>query len=311
MERRLEKGFQIGFVEGILNEVIQGNKETQDVFGKIARAIHHHASSRSKKKDWNTMVRRSTTVRDPIGNSREADLRQSRQSMKQHIAANHRAALLSMDAEKLVEYNPKLSAVTPATRVAYAKFKVANLTRKLNDTNNEADENVTENSKDTSVSDGMFETKEGYECHPEKQTDMMKPASSASPRKKSGASCVGASASCSSEIPDELPPRELSSCTETKPEETADSSVNDETPSQILSTSSSSVTQDFRTRTPIQEEDDEGNTEDTQEAGAKNNKNINRQTSEPRATETVSLKKPPMKSGGKSKLSGEVLTGWL
>jgi len=29
-----------------------------------------------------------------------------------------------LDPERLVEYNPKLSEVTPATRVAYAKFKM-------------------------------------------------------------------------------------------------------------------------------------------------------------------------------------------
>lgn len=33
----------------------------------------------------------------------------------------------SMDPEKLVEYNPKLSTVTPAARVAYAKFKIAKI----------------------------------------------------------------------------------------------------------------------------------------------------------------------------------------
>lgn len=32
-----------------------------------------------------------------------------------------------MDPEKLVEYNPKLSSVTPAARVAYAKFKIAKI----------------------------------------------------------------------------------------------------------------------------------------------------------------------------------------
>ena len=38
-----------------------------------------------------------------------------------------------MDPEKLVEYNPKLSSVTPATRVAYAKFKFAKIKQEFAD----------------------------------------------------------------------------------------------------------------------------------------------------------------------------------
>jgi transient receptor potential cation channel subfamily C len=314
MERRLQKGFQIGFVERILTEVIGDNKEPRDVFSKIAKAIHHRGSSQSKKKDWNAMVRRNTTVRDPIGSSSVADLQQSRQSVKQHIVRNNVTALLPMDAEKLVEYNPKLSKVSPATRVAYAKFKAANLKQKPDNRNNKADENITENSNNTLVSDDMSETKESYDSHPENktsQTDTTKPASNVMSRKKSEPSCVRASASCSSAVHDELPPGDLSSCTETKPDKT-NSPVNDETSmSPTLNTSFSSVRRDFRTRTPIQEEDEENNTEDSKEAEAKSNMDINRETSEPSTTETMSLQKSPMKTGGKSKLSGDVITGWL
>lgn len=315
MERRLQKGFQIGFVERILTEVIEDNKAPRDVFSKIAQAIHHRASSQSKKKDWNAMVRRNTTVRDPIGSSSVADLQHSRQSMKQHIVRNNTTALLSMDAEKLLEYNPKLSEVTPATRVAYAKFKAANLTKKPDDTNNKAEENIIENSNNTSVSADMSETKESYDCHPENkisQTDMTKPASNTMPRKMSGPSCIGVSASCSSAVHDELPPGDLSSCTETKPDKTANSSVNDETSTfRTVNTSSSSVRKDFRTRTPIQEEDEEKNTEYSKEAEDKSDMDINRETLEPSTTETMSLQKSSMRTGGKSKLSGEVITGWL
>ncbi|PNF21582.1 hypothetical protein B7P43_G12722 [Cryptotermes secundus] len=309
MERRLQKGFQIGFVERILTEVIEDNKEPRDVFSKIAQAIHHHGSSQSKKKDWNAMVRRNTIVRDPIGSSSVADLQKSRQSMKQQIVRNNMTALLSMDAEKLVEYNPKLSEVTPATRVAYAKFKAANLAHKRDDIDNIAEENVIENSNNLSVSDEMSQTKESYDCHPENkisQTDMIKPASIAGP------SCIDVSASCSTAVHDELPPGDLSTCTETKPDETANSSVHDEASTiPTFNTSFSSVRKDFRTTTPIQEEDEEKNAEYSEEAEANCDMDINRGTLEPNTTETMSLQKPPMKTGGKSKLSGEVITGWL
>lgn len=39
MERRILKDFQIGIVEGIVNEVVQGSKEVKDVFSSIAKAI--------------------------------------------------------------------------------------------------------------------------------------------------------------------------------------------------------------------------------------------------------------------------------
>jgi transient receptor potential cation channel subfamily C len=298
MERRLQKGFQIGFVERILTEAMEGNKEPRDVFSKIAQAIHNRSSSQSKKKDWNAMVRRNTIVRDPIGSSSEADLQRSRQSLRQHIVTN-RTALLSMDAEKLVEYNPKLSALTPATRVAYAKFKVANLTQKAH----KADENVIEKSNDASISDAMCETNGSYDCQPENktsQTDTTKPPSSVVPRETSGPSCVGAAAA-----PVELPPQELSAHADTKPENTATASVTD------VHTSPSSVREDFRTRTPIQEVEEEKHAEDSKETEDKRGEKINTETLEPSSTETVPLKKAPMKTGGKSKVSGETLTGWL
>jgi transient receptor potential cation channel subfamily C len=304
MERRLQKGFQIGFVERILTEAMEGNKEPRDVFTKIAQAIHHRSSSQTKKKDWNAMVRRNTMVKDPIGSSSEADLQRSRQSVRQHIVANNRTALLSMDAEKLVEYNPKLSAFTPATRVAYAKFKVANLTQKAL----KADENVIENSNNASISDATCETKESYDCHPENktsQTDMTTPASSAKPSKESAPSCVSVSTPCPSAAPVELPPRELSTCTDTKPENTAAASVTD------IHTSPSSVREDFRTTTPIQKVEEEKHTEDSKETEDKSNKEINTETLKPSSTKTASLKKAPTKTGGKSKISGETITGWL
>lgn len=47
MERRILKDFQIGIVEGIVNDVVQGTKEAKDVFSSIAKAI----GKKSVKKD--------------------------------------------------------------------------------------------------------------------------------------------------------------------------------------------------------------------------------------------------------------------
>jgi transient receptor potential cation channel subfamily C len=317
MERRLQKGFQIGFVEGIVTEVIGANKEPRNVFSKIAQAIGHRASSQSKKKDWNAMVHRNTIVRDPIGSSREADFRQSCQSMKQHTIANHTTALLSMDAEKLVEYNPKLSLVTPATRVAYAKFKVAKLRQEFNEINNKADENAIENDGDTSITDDAFQIKNNCNCHPKNetsQTDATKSTSIVRPRKKSESPCVGVPALHSSTVNDQLPPQARSALTEIKPEKTANSPVNDEISTyQGLNTSFSSVKKDFRTRTPIQEKDEEDSLWQTQkEEEAESSKEIKEETLKPiKTTQTMIPMESPMKPSGKSKLTGEIITGWM
>uniref|UniRef100_A0A8D8UUQ2 Transient receptor potential protein n=1 Tax=Cacopsylla melanoneura TaxID=428564 RepID=A0A8D8UUQ2_9HEMI len=126
MERRLLKDFQIGMVEGIVNDALTSDKGgTKDVFSKIAKAIGRKATGTgSKKKDWNAIARQKSERRDPIGSSSEAHIRRSRQSLRRHIIENQGSALTSMDPEKLIEYNPKLSEMPPSARVAYAKFKM-------------------------------------------------------------------------------------------------------------------------------------------------------------------------------------------
>uniref|UniRef100_A0A182LT00 Transient receptor ion channel domain-containing protein n=1 Tax=Anopheles culicifacies TaxID=139723 RepID=A0A182LT00_9DIPT len=123
MERRILKDFQIGFVEGILQDTFSTPSEKPaDVFSTIAKAIGNKSSTKKKKpEDWNALVRRSTVARDPIGNSTEAIMRRSRQSLRKQILDNSEKGL-EMDTDHLVEYNPKLSEVTPVTRVAYVKF---------------------------------------------------------------------------------------------------------------------------------------------------------------------------------------------
>ncbi|CAG9782512.1 unnamed protein product [Diatraea saccharalis] len=123
MERRILKDFQIGIVEGIIKDVISKESKPKDVFSQIAKAIVRRGSTDrtdSKKRDWNALVRTNTIRRDPIGRTAEAEIRRSRQSLRAHILDNVQAR--TIDPQKLLEYNPKLSEVTPTTRVAYAKF---------------------------------------------------------------------------------------------------------------------------------------------------------------------------------------------
>lgn len=123
MERRLQKDFQIGIVEGIVAAAIQNEKEPKDVFSQIARAIGKRGSgSGSKKKDWNAVVRQNTLARDPIGSRSEANIRQTRRSLRRHQMNQANSDLASLDPNRLVDYNPNLSVVSPTTRIAYAKF---------------------------------------------------------------------------------------------------------------------------------------------------------------------------------------------
>ncbi|XP_023318288.1 transient receptor potential protein [Trichogramma pretiosum] len=123
MERRLQKDFQIGMVEGIVNQVIQASdKPGKDVFSQIAKAIGRKQSGGSKKKDWNAMVRQSTIAADPIGSSGEATDKQHRRSLRRHLQHQGDSVLESLDPQRLLEYNPNLSEVTATTRIAYAKF---------------------------------------------------------------------------------------------------------------------------------------------------------------------------------------------
>lgn len=121
MERRLQKDFQIGMVEGIIQAVIQSEKEPKDVFSQIAKVIGRKGSS-SNKKDWNAVVRQSSIAMDPIGSTNEAVQRQTRRSLRRHLQHQPDSDLASMDPKRLLDYNPNLSEVTPVTRIAYAKF---------------------------------------------------------------------------------------------------------------------------------------------------------------------------------------------
>lgn len=123
MERRLQKDFQIGIVEGIVQSVIQSEKEPKDVFTQIAKAIGHR-SSNAEKKDWNAIVRQNTIPRNPIGSTNEAIQRQTRRSLRRKEQQSI-SDLESMDPNRLLDYNPNLSEFTATTRIAYAKFMMS------------------------------------------------------------------------------------------------------------------------------------------------------------------------------------------
>uniref|UniRef100_A0A146KZM0 Transient receptor potential protein n=6 Tax=Lygus hesperus TaxID=30085 RepID=A0A146KZM0_LYGHE len=127
MERRLLKDFQIGLVEGMVTDAMKST-EPKNIFSKIAKVVGRKNTGKSgSKKDWNEMVRKGTLARDPIGSTSEARLKASRQSARRHILEHQKTPMASMDPEKLVDYNPKLSQVSPATRVAYARFKISKI----------------------------------------------------------------------------------------------------------------------------------------------------------------------------------------
>ncbi|XP_059479405.1 transient receptor potential protein-like [Neocloeon triangulifer] len=130
-ERRLLKDFQIGFVEGVINEALTVEKAPKDIFGKIAKAIgkrggtQKSTSSSKKDKDWNSKVRQSMMRRNPIGSTAELkDRFNSKQSLRRYILEHGSETMHQMDVGRLAELNPILETVSPATRVAYAKFKM-------------------------------------------------------------------------------------------------------------------------------------------------------------------------------------------
>jgi hypothetical protein len=124
MERRILKDFQIGFVEGVVNEALSSDKGSKDVFTKIANAIGKRKTI-TEKKDWNAEAKRRNSQRELIGTTSElTHRRQSQQSLRRYIIENQSTAMQTLDPNKLIEYNPRLRDVSPATRVAYTKFKM-------------------------------------------------------------------------------------------------------------------------------------------------------------------------------------------
>lgn len=88
MERRLLKDFHIGIVEGLVQEMTQNN-EPKNIFGQLAKVIGRRTTTRSKKKDWNALVRKSSLIIDPIGSAQGMENTiAKRQSLRKHILTN-------------------------------------------------------------------------------------------------------------------------------------------------------------------------------------------------------------------------------
>lgn len=121
IERKLRKGFNIELVEGIFNEVLTETKKPKNIFGNLAKAF-----GKRGKTDWNAKVfQASIKIKDQIGSS-QTSLNRSQASLKRRVGENE-ALLNSMHPDKIAEYNPNLEDYTPQTRIAYAKFKVNTL----------------------------------------------------------------------------------------------------------------------------------------------------------------------------------------
>lgn len=353
MERRLLKDFQIGMVEGIVKDAISSEKEPKDVFSKIARAIGRRTSRESQKKDWNAMVRRSTIARDPIGSTSEAAVRRSRQSLRRYILENQGEALTSMDPERLLEYNPKLSLVSPAARVAYAKFKMSKIKQEYDSKEASGDPDGVSQPGDA-AKDTPKATPKGTTSQPTSQPGS-KASSIVRPRPKSSlpqpSSVVGSlkkdspkpesvtvdiepppASAATTPAPSPVPSTSKASSDSTTPAAapspapaaaaapatpaaaaTASDATSAGNTSAAASTpaapekdtlgKASSVKQDFRARTPIPEEDEDSKSRPQTPAVPKD--------SDKKDDEPPTRPIGPTKPGGRSKISGQVLTGWL
>ncbi|KAG8312008.1 hypothetical protein J6590_031471 [Homalodisca vitripennis] len=327
MERRLMKDFQIGLVEGIINEAIQSEKGPKDVFSKIAQAIGRRAGSNKSKKDWNAMVRQSTMSRDPIGSTADAAARQSRQSLRRHIIENQG----TMDPDRLVQYNPKLSAVTPATRVAYAKFKISKIKQEFDEREaNGSSEKGSIKGDDEVFQDGPATVKEVSET---KQDSIVRPRPrpslpSLASLKSSGSASNEASTPAPASVPKTQPTTSVTPATEAPvkkefrpktpiPEDPREDMTSPE-PSTPKSTASTQPESKPSTPRPPSRASTDSKTNDKKE----DNKGVNKEEKkEVKKTDTLkpstSRSSPPRRSpgppkqGGKSKVTGEVLQGWL
>jgi len=333
MERRLLKDFQIGMVEGIVKEAISSEKEPKDVFSKIARAIGRRTSSQSQKKDWNAMVRRSTMVRDPIGSTTEAQVRRSRQSLRRYIIENQAEAFSSMDPEKLIEYNPKLSLVSPAARVAYAKFKMSKIKQEYDKRAADGDGESTKG-EETQAQQPTSETGEApAEASTAPTGSIVRPRPRASTKREA----PGLPPPPSTNEPKEEPPAPLVTMVNEK-EKPADTLEPEASAPRSL-VGSLKQAKDFRSRTPIPEDPHEdeqkhelhatGSQTEVQRKVRMFEEKSKEEEEKPKADEEEEEKeeeeeeKPsksaspprariaPSKPGGRSIVTGEILQGWL
>ncbi|XP_050543563.1 transient receptor potential protein isoform X2 [Daktulosphaira vitifoliae] len=346
MERRLLKDFQIGLVEGLIQEAISSNdKGPKDVFSKIAKAIGRRTSQGSKKKDWNAMVRQKSIARDPIGSTAEGIERRRRQSVRRYILDHQKDSLLSMDPNKLIEYNPLLAEITPAARVAYAKFKIPKIKQEYEENTTGPDE-VFESGPSVDLVD---ETKRDSIVRPRPKGSRKDPAPGGLPFpsssfdntvKQTSSKTSPKSSTIEPKSEQSTPSRQqnsietkeiskiITSSIILKPEELGKSIVSkssEETPPQSDEKKDSKKLKSETNELEKSDPTDEtkfftSGTSDVYKVNESEKINDQKEKEEDNSKkpETSHLKPPsprrsasPKKAGGKSKVTGEVLTGWL
>lgn len=349
MERRLLKDFQIGLVEGLIQDAITSNeKGPKDVFSKIAKAIGRRTSQGSKK-DWNAMVRQKSVIRDPIGSTAEGAERRHRQSVRRYILDHQKDSLISMDPEKLVEYNPRLADMTPAARVAYAKFKISKIKQEYRDENTECPPNeVYENVPSVDVVD---ETKKSSIVRPRpKSKRKTTPMAGALPYPSTSVDQTDKSAESEQAIVTDLAvikpqktktfehtdimvtPSEVQVVVETtlevskgsEQEKSQEPTMKDADKDNKLP-GPSTFDQEKAKKTDIDDESKKKDAGDASKANEKENtdnkeqavsKDKKKDQDKAKGSQQLKPESPkrlasPKKPGGKSKVTGEILTGWL
>eukprot|EP00095_Tigriopus_kingsejongensis_P010280 snap_masked-scaffold474_size162001-processed-gene-0.5 protein:Tk10280 transcript:snap_masked-scaffold474_size162001-processed-gene-0.5-mRNA-1 annotation:"trp channel protein" len=151
-ERRIRKGFNISTVDVVIKEAFNNNPHAKekDFFKVIAKAIGNNAN-----KDWNSEVQSRVKV-DHIGSSRTFAERRMASYRKTVLArGGSQDDLNKMNAEELVDFNPRLRDFTPHTRLAYAKFKSLG---KLAKVSNDGRAELTRESSQSSLTTSLNET---------------------------------------------------------------------------------------------------------------------------------------------------------
>ncbi|QQP53307.1 Uncharacterized protein FKW44_005745, partial [Caligus rogercresseyi] len=122
LERMIAKGFNISKVEGVMSnmfESVVSTSKPKDLFQKLARAAAKKTSKREKKKLESQPA--SFDASNPIG-SKAASIKRKTASLRKSLIRRDKT-LMDMKTDSLLVYNPLLKDVSPATRIAYAKFK--------------------------------------------------------------------------------------------------------------------------------------------------------------------------------------------
>lgn len=124
MERRLMKDFQIGCVENILSEVVQGKGGNKDIFSKLAKAISGKSGSKTNlqgsKVSQEAFGRKKA---DQIGSSANIkDQSAKRASLRKQISTNALNNFKEINVDEIVKTHPQLEGESKGTKVAFAKW---------------------------------------------------------------------------------------------------------------------------------------------------------------------------------------------